>query len=102
MFLENLLSCSFCICILSARILRLCQVEMEAILLAVASLIGWTYMLFFTMPFRFTGPFVIMIYKMLFNDVLRFCIIYVIFLAGFSQSFFILFNSDGNCFEFER
>ena len=75
---------------------------MEVILLAVASLIGWAYMLFFTMPFRFTGPFVIMIYKMLFNDVLRFCIIYLIFLAGFSQSFFILFNSNGKCPKFER
>lgn len=52
-------------------------------------------MFFFIMPFRFTGPFVIMIYKMLFNDVLRFCIIYTIFLAGFSQAFFILFREDG-------
>ena len=52
-------------------------------------------MFFFIMPFRFTGPFVIMIYKMLFNDVLRFCMIYTIFLAGFSQSFFILFNQNG-------
>ncbi|CAF3837681.1 unnamed protein product [Rotaria sp. Silwood1] len=36
-----------------------------------------------------------MIYKILFNDVLRFCIIYLIFLAGFSQSYFVLFNRNG-------
>jgi hypothetical protein len=94
-FLENCLACSFCICILLARILRICAIEMEATLLSIAALLGWGYMLFFTMPFRFTGPFVIMIYKMLFNDVLRFCIIYTVFLAGFSQSFFIIFNNDG-------
>ena len=77
-------------------VFRCLAIDNEAILLAVASLIGWIYMLFFIMPFRFTGPFVIMLYKMLFNDVLRFCIIYTIFLAGFSQAFFILSNNHGN------
>ena len=67
----------------------------DTVILALAALIGWAYMFFFIMPFRFTGPFVIMIYKMLFNDVLRFCMIYLIFLVGFSQSFFILFHENG-------
>ena len=43
---------------------------------------------FFVMAFRLTGPFVVMIYEMLFNDVLRFFIIYGVFLAAFSQAFF--------------
>ncbi|UJR09267.1 hypothetical protein I4U23_013512 [Adineta vaga] len=94
-FLENCLASSFCICIIIVQILRLFAMENDAVILAFASLLGWGYMFFFTMPFRFTGPFVIMIYKMLFNDVLRFCIIYTIFLAGFSQSFFVLFNENG-------
>ena len=64
-------------------------------MLAFTSLIGWGYMFIFIMPFQFTGPFVIMIYKMLFNDVLRFCIIYIIFLAGFSQAFYILYQGNG-------
>ena len=55
------------------------HVPHETTLLALASLIGWGYMFFFIMPLRFTGPFVIMIYKMLFNDVLRFCCIYIYF-----------------------
>lgn len=38
----------------------------------------------------------VMIYEMLFNDVLRFFIIYGVFLAGFSQAFFILFDYNGN------
>ncbi|CAF3781223.1 unnamed protein product [Adineta steineri] len=94
-FLENCLACSFCVCIIIAQMLRLCGTHNDAVLLAFASLLGWGYMFFFIMPFRFTGPFVIMIYKMLFNDVLRFLLIYIIFLAGFSQSFFILFNENG-------
>ncbi|CAF4809152.1 unnamed protein product [Rotaria sp. Silwood1] len=95
-FLENFLACSFCTGIFTAQIFHLFEMQQhETLILAFTSLIGWGYMFFFIMPFRFTGPFVIMIYKMLFNDVLRFCIIYIIFLAGFSQSFFILFNENG-------
>jgi hypothetical protein len=52
-------------------------------------------MLFFVMAFQLTGPFVVMIYEMLFNDVLRFFIIYIVFLAAFSQAFFILFDNNG-------
>jgi hypothetical protein len=69
--------------------------EAELAALAIASILGWGYMLFFVMAFRLTGPFVVMIYEMLLNDVLRFCIIYVVFLAGFSQTFFVLFEQNG-------
>jgi len=69
--------------------------EAEIAALAIASILGWGYMLFFVMAFRLTGPFVVMIYEMLLNDVLRFCIIYVVFLAGFSQTFFVLFEQNG-------
>jgi len=69
--------------------------QAQQAILAIASIIGWGYMLFFVMAFRLTGPFVVMIYAMLFNDVLRFFIIYVVFLAGFSQAFFVLFDNNG-------
>lgn len=39
----------------------------------------------FFRTFKLTGPFVTMIYKMLLGDLLRFGIIYVIFLTGFTQ-----------------
>lgn len=69
--------------------------EAQLAVLAIASILGWGYLLFFVMAFRLTGPFVVMIYQMLFNDVLRFCIIYMVFLAGFSQAFFVLFDYNG-------
>ena len=77
------------------NILRIFDFEAQTAVLAIASIIGWGYMLFFVMAFRLTGPFVVMIYEMLFNDVLRFFIIYGVFLAGFSQAFFILFDNNG-------
>ena len=71
------------------------DLQLEVAVSAMAAIIGWGYILFFVMAFRLTGPFVVMIYKMLLNDVLRFFIIYAVFLAGFSQAFFILFDNNG-------
>ena len=93
--LENCLSLLFCLCIYIVNILRIFDMRAETAALAFASIVGWGYMLFFVMAFRLTGPFVVMIYEMLFNDVLRFCVIYVVFLAGFSQTFFVLFEQNG-------
>ena len=77
------------------NILRVLDIDAQTAVLAMTSLFGWGYMLFFVMAFRLTGPFVVMIYQMLINDVLRFCIIYVVFLIGFSQTFFVLFEYNG-------
>jgi len=93
--LENVLSCLFCASIVVVNILRMLDMPAQSAVLAVAAIVGWGYMLFFLMAFRLTGPFVVMIYRMLFSDVLRFCIIYMVFLAGFSQAFFVLFDENG-------
>ncbi|CAF0946381.1 unnamed protein product, partial [Didymodactylos carnosus] len=94
-FVENMLACAFCFCILMVNILRFFDIRANIAFLAMASIAGWGYMLFFVMAFRLTGPFIVMISEMLCNDVLRFCIIYMVFLAGFSQAFFVLFNFNG-------
>jgi hypothetical protein len=41
--------------------------------------------------FRSTGPFVVMIYTMIRGDLLRFCLIFFVFMAGFSQALHVLF-----------
>ena len=89
------MACAWCATIFSAYALRFFGMPIETPVLAIASIVGWGYMLFFLMPFRLTGPFVFMIYQMLITDVLRFCIIYAVFLASFSQAFFILFGYNG-------
>ncbi|CAF1031094.1 unnamed protein product [Rotaria sordida] len=94
-FLENCLSCSFCCGIIIVNILYLLDIQAQTIVLALVSIISWGYMLFFVMAFQLTGPFVFMIYEMFCHDVLRFCIIYMVFLAGFSQAFFVLFDNNG-------
>ncbi|VDN39567.1 unnamed protein product [Gongylonema pulchrum] len=42
---------------------------------------------------KFIGPFVLMIYTILSRDLSRFILIYSIFLIGFSQSFYVIFNA---------
>ena len=43
--------------------------------------------------FKTVGPFVVMIYRMLSGDLLRFVTIYLIFVMGFSQAYYIIFLS---------
>jgi hypothetical protein len=51
------------------------------------------YLLFFCRGFKTTGPFVTMIYRMLAADLLRFGIIYFIFVMGFSQAYYVIFKT---------
>jgi len=93
--LENVLSTTFCTCIFLLAMCNMIGSNVEAPLLAMASIAGWSYLFFFLLAFRLTGPMVVMIYQMLLNDVLRFCVIYLVFLAGFAQAFFVLFERSG-------
>lgn len=93
--LENSLSCIFCGCIFIVFLLTLVGSPAQSAVLAMASIAGWSYIFFFLLAFRLTGPMVVMIHQMLTNDVLRFCLIYLVFLMGFAQAFFVLFESVG-------
>ncbi|KAG7383851.1 hypothetical protein PHYPSEUDO_003271 [Phytophthora pseudosyringae] len=66
------------------------QQEMGDALGAVALIFGWFYLFFFLLGFRTTGPFVIMILRMVTNDVVRFFVVYSAVLAGFSQAIYVV------------
>ncbi|PAV65722.1 hypothetical protein WR25_19679 [Diploscapter pachys] len=51
------------------------------------------HFLFFLRVIRFVGPFVLMIYTIIASDIVRFGLIYSIFLVGFSQAFSLVFLS---------
>ena len=48
--------------------------------------------LLFCRGFKLTGPFVSMIYRMIANDLIRFYSIFFIFVMGFSQAYYIIFQ----------
>ncbi|XP_022322066.1 transient receptor potential cation channel subfamily V member 5-like isoform X6 [Crassostrea virginica] len=74
----------------------LCQHEYEDIIAVFAILFTAPYFLFFCRGFKIVGPFVVMIYNMIAGDLLRWIIIYLVFIIGFSQAFFIAFV-NGSC-----
>uniref|UniRef100_A0A183BPV9 Ion_trans domain-containing protein n=1 Tax=Globodera pallida TaxID=36090 RepID=A0A183BPV9_GLOPA len=76
----------------------LCGVDDSMLLLdnmfSVASVILTSlHFLYYCRAVKFVGPFVLMIYKIITQDLFRFFLIYFIFLIGFSQGFFVIFRA---------
>lgn len=59
--LENLLSTLFCACIFLVAVLSAFNHPAQAPVLAVAAIAGWSYLFFFLLAFRLTGPMVVMV-----------------------------------------
>ncbi|XP_011165630.1 transient receptor potential cation channel subfamily V member 5 isoform X2 [Solenopsis invicta] len=104
MFIENLATAPSrvmflfsCCILLSFPFLRfVCADEIEDILAVVVMLTTAPYFLFFCRGFKTVGPFVVMIYRMIMGDLLRFVCIYLVFVMGFSQAYYIIFLSFDN------
>ncbi|CAB0033997.1 unnamed protein product [Trichogramma brassicae] len=104
MFVENLMTAPSrvmflisCSILLSFPFLRFdCADELEDKLAVVVMLTTAPYFLFFCRGFKSVGPFVVMIYRMIMGDLLRFVSIYLVFVMGFSQAYYIIFLSFDN------
>ena len=92
---ENACSCAGCALVLGAGALHAARalaggaralVAAERLCLAGACFVGWLYLLFFAMAFRFTGPFIVMVTEMLARDVRRFGVLLFIFQAAFASA----------------
>lgn len=84
-----LMSCVFVVLMLPGR--AAAAYQYEDVMGVLAILFTAPYFLFFCRGVRIVGPFVIMIYKMIKGDLRRFFIIYLVFIVGFSQAFYISF-----------
>ncbi|CAG0889066.1 unnamed protein product [Cyprideis torosa] len=99
MFLENLATvptrvlflCSCFLVVLMVPLRLSCASKTEDHLAVLVMLTTGPYFLFFCRGFKTVGPFVVMIYKMIMGDLLRFGTIYSVFIMGFAQSYYILF-----------
>ncbi|XP_032818292.2 transient receptor potential cation channel subfamily V member 5-like isoform X1 [Petromyzon marinus] len=73
-------------------LMRLTNTHGEYVPMAVALVLGWCNTMFFARGFEMLGPFTIMIQKMLFGDLLRFCWLMLMVLLGYASAFHICFQ----------
>eukprot|EP01065_Artemidia_motanka_P025792 TRINITY_DN3074_c0_g1_i5.p1 TRINITY_DN3074_c0_g1~~TRINITY_DN3074_c0_g1_i5.p1 ORF type:complete len:628 (+),score=199.83 TRINITY_DN3074_c0_g1_i5:133-2016(+) len=101
--MEMLVRYAYCTAIGFAALWRcLSDAAREDLSLACAALLLWTMMLHQLLGFRGTGPFVIMIWKMLGSDLIRFLVIFCAFLFGFTEALYLLMNKYGSKSLMER
>jgi len=81
---------SWCIMLLLVMIglFRAADDDREEYFAACAIMVGWTYLFVLLLGWKLTGPFVVMIFRMLRHDVARFIIIYVNILIGMAAAFY--------------
>ena len=94
-FFENSLSLLFSTLMVVVLILSMTGSYQVRMVMSLCSMVGYSYIFFFLLAFRMTGPMIVMIYQMLTSDVVRFLAVFSVFLLAFAQAFYVLFDADG-------
>ncbi|XP_078463755.1 transient receptor potential cation channel subfamily V member 6-like [Lampetra fluviatilis] len=87
-----LMVCYSCL-IAIIMVLRVMSHEGESIAMSLALVLGWCNTLYFARGFELLGPFSIMIQKIIFGDLMRWCCLLVICVFGFTAGFYVVFQT---------
>uniref|UniRef100_UPI00398E69A3 transient receptor potential cation channel subfamily V member 5-like n=1 Tax=Pristiophorus japonicus TaxID=55135 RepID=UPI00398E69A3 len=89
--------------VLITMILRVLNHEWETVIMAYALISAWCNVLYFARGFKLLGPLCIMIQKMIFGDLMRFCYVLIIVIIGFGAGFDVHFQTlDPNTYLYFR
>ncbi|MCI4392392.1 hypothetical protein PGIGA_G00145390 [Pangasianodon gigas] len=82
----------YSVLVLVTAALYLAGVQAYVTVMVCALVLGWMNTLYFTRGFKLTGTYSIMIQKILFKDLFRFLLVYVLFMIGYASALVSLLN----------